>query len=96
MGFRKTFHINLELSQDIIKQYIDNPNLSKPTKDKAQDFYKMLCFVYNRNENNTQQGIATAEHIAEHLKLDLEVVTKLCNAMVEYGITERQGDSYVI
>lgn len=96
MSVRKTFVVNLELSENVIKAHLDNPNLSKPTREKAQEFYKMLCFVYNRNENRTAQGIATAEHIAEHLKLDLDVIRELCDAMVYYGITERQGGGFVI
>lgn len=96
MGFRKIFAVNLEMSESEIKRYLSDPNLRYPTETKAKEFYETLCFMYNGNENRTCQGIATAEHIAEKLRLDLSTTRELCNAMVFYGITERQGGGFVI
>lgn len=92
----RTFIISLEMSKADIKAYLDNEHLPKISVDKAKEFYKILCFMYNRNENCTGQGIATAEHISEYLKLNLNATRELCDAMVYHGITERQGGGYVI
>lgn len=96
MDICREFTINLEMLKADIKAYLDNEHLPKISADKAKEFYKILCFMYNRNENYTCQGIATAEHIAEYLKLDLNITREICNAMVYYGITERQGGAYII
>ena len=96
MDIQKTFTVSLEMSKADIKAYLDNAHLPKISTDKAKKFYKTLCFMYNRNENCTGQGVASAEHIAEYLRLDLDTTRELCDAMVYHGITERQGGGYVI
>ena len=96
MDIHKTFTVNLEMSKADIKAYLNNTHLSKISADKAKEFYKILCFIYNHDENCTGQGIATAEHIAENLNLDMDTTRELCSAMIYYGITERQGGGYVI
>ena len=92
----RTFAVNLELSKADIKAYLDKGDAPKVSLSKAKEFYKILCFMYNRNENCTGQGIATAEHISEKLNLDLDTTRELCNAMIYHGITEHQGGGYVI
>lgn len=97
MGAHKIIKLNLAVSREDIEKYFSDPEAFKrPTEMEAREFYKTLCFMYNRNENCTCQGIASAEHIAEKLKLDLSATRELCNAMVFYGITERQGGGFVI
>ena len=66
------------------------------TKEMANEFYRDLCGVYNGNKNKTCQGIASPEHIAEAMNVSLGMVDEFCIAMVQYGITERQGGGYVI
>lgn len=62
----------------------------------AREFYRDLCGVYNGNANKTCQGIASVEHIAEAMGVSVSETQELCDAMVHYGITERQGGGYVI
>lgn len=66
------------------------------TKEMATEFYRDLCGVYNGNANKTCQGIANAAHIAETMNISPNMVDEFCAAMVQYGITERQGGGYVI
>lgn len=66
------------------------------TKEQAQEFYHKLCETYNGNPDKTCQGIASAEHIADMMNISEEIASRLCHAMVKYGITERQGGGYVI
>lgn len=97
MGAHKIIKLNLSVSSEDIERYLSDPEaFSRPTKMQTREFYKTLCFMYNGNENRTCQGIASAEHIAEKLKLDLSATRELCNAMVFYGITECQGGGFVI
>ena len=96
MDIQKTFVVSLEMSKADIENYLDNAHLPKISAGKAKEFYEILCFIYNRNRNCTGQGIATAEHIAENLQIDLDTTRELCDAMVYHGITERQGGGYVI
>lgn len=62
----------------------------------AREFYRDLCGVYNGNANKTCQGIASVEHIAEAMGVSVSETQEFCDAMVYYGITERQGGGYVI
>lgn len=96
MDTYKEFIVSLEMSKADIQAYFDDAHKPQISADKAKEFYKILCFMYNRNENCTGQGVASVEHISEKLKLDLDTTRELCNAMVYYGITERQGGGYVI
>ena len=66
------------------------------TKEMAQEFYRDLCGTYNGDANKTCQGIAGILHIAETMNISEEVAREFCHAMVQYGITERQGGGYVI
>ena len=66
------------------------------TREMAISFYHDLCGIYNGNANKTCQGIASAEHIAETMQISENHARELCNAMIQYEITERQGGAYVI
>jgi hypothetical protein len=65
-------------------------------KNTAKEFYRDLCGTYNGNANKTCQGIASAEHIAQTMDIPVGLATIMCEAMIRYGITERQGGGYVI
>ena len=66
------------------------------TLSQAKSFYRDLCRMYNRDANKTNQGTASVEHIAKIMKMELEDAALFCFAMVYYGITEKQGNGYVI
>ena len=66
------------------------------TKAQATEFYHDLCGTYNGNANKTCQGVASINHIAETMEITKEKATEFCNAMIKYGITERQGGRIVI
>lgn len=66
------------------------------TPTQAKEFYRDLCGKYNGDANKTNQGIASAEHIAETMEINVTDAMRFCFAMVYYGITEKQGDGYVI
>lgn len=65
-------------------------------KEALKMFYRELCLKYNGDENKTSQGIASADHIAETLNMNVSDVEQIMNQLVKYGITERQGGAYVI
>ena len=96
MDISKEYTINLSLSKADIQAYLDKVNKPYISAEKAKEYYKTLCFMYNDDENNTCQGIVTAENLAEKLHIDITATRELLNAMVYYGITERQGGGYVI
>ena len=68
----------------------------KITLSQAKSFYRDLCRMYNGDTDKTNQGTASVEHIAETMKMNIEEAALFCFAMVYYGISEKQGDGYVI
>lgn len=96
MDIYKEFVLSLEMSKMDIEAYLDNDNVPQISLHKAKQYYKTLCFMYNQDENCTGQGIVTAKGIAEKLHINLSATRELLDTMVYYGITERQGDGYVI
>ena len=66
------------------------------TKGQAEEFYRDLCGTYNGNVNKTCQGIAPVSHIAESMGIPVMQANEFCIAMIQYGITERQGGRIVI
>lgn len=66
------------------------------TRKQAQGFYADICGTYNGNANKTGQGIASVSHIAEAMGITESKASEFCNAMISYGITERQGGKIVI
>ena len=66
------------------------------TKAQATEFYRDLCGTYNGNANKTCQGVASIYHIAGTMRITESKATEFCNAMIKYGITERQRGWIVI
>lgn len=66
------------------------------TKDQARAFYRDLCGTVYGDRNKTCQGIMSADLIGEHMGLTEKRAKEYCEAMVEHGITERQGGGYVV
>ena len=66
------------------------------TQNQAKEFYRDLCGTYNGNANKTCQGIASVTHIAETMQITGNQAEAYCNAMIRYGITERQNGKIVI
>lgn len=62
----------------------------------AKEFYRDLCGTYNGNVSKTCQGIASVEHIAKIMGMPVSETQEFCDAMVAYGITEKQGGGYII
>ena len=69
---------------------------TKITKKQAQEFYRDLCGTYNGNSNKNCQGVASIDHIAETMQIDTWKATLFCDALIQYGITERQDGKIVI
>ena len=63
---------------------------------QAREFYRDLCKKYNGDADKTCQGTASVEHIAQTMEITTMKAMQYCFAMVYYGITEKQGDGYVI
>lgn len=72
--------------------------MNKPTitKPQAQEFYRDLCGTVYGNPNKNSQGIMNIPGIAYHMGISIERTEEFCNAMIKYGITEKQGGMIVI
>lgn len=66
------------------------------TKGQAKEFYRDLCGTVYGNANKNCQGIMSIGLIADHMRISVEKANTFCNAMIQYGITERQGGGIVI
>ena len=66
------------------------------TKSQAREFYRDLCGTVYGNADKNSQGIMSIGLIADHMRISLERAKEFCNAMVAYGITEKQGGGYVV
>ena len=66
------------------------------TEPQAREFYRDLCGTVYGDSNKTSQGIMSVELIAQHMNTTVESATEFCNAMLNYGITERQGGLIVV
>lgn len=66
------------------------------SKEEANNFYKDLCGTFNHDSTKTCQGIASISLIAERMEISEDRTMEFCNAMLKYGITERQGGGIVI
>lgn len=70
---------------------------SKPiTKAQAREFYGDLCRTFNGNANRTSLGAASIILIAERMNITIDRASELCQALIDYRITERQGGMIVI
>lgn len=66
------------------------------TKTQAQEFYRDLCGTVYGNANKNSQGIMSVGLIADHMRISIEKANAFCNAMIKYGVTERQGGKVVV
>ena len=68
----------------------------KITKGMAQEFYRDLCGTVYGDSSKNSQGIMSVGLIADHMRISIEKANAFCNAMINYGITERQGGKVVV
>lgn len=66
------------------------------TKGNAEEFYKNLCETVYGDSNKVCQGVMSIGLIADRMKISVEKANMFCNAMIKYGITERQGGMIVV
>ena len=66
------------------------------TKQQAQEFYRDLCGTVYGNPNKNCQGIMNVLMIAYQMDISIERAEEYCNAMLRYGVTERQGGMIVV
>jgi hypothetical protein len=63
---------------------------------QAREFYRDLCETVYGNADKNCQGVMSVEMIAVRMGLSTETTQKYCDAMISYGITEKQGGGYVV
>ena len=66
------------------------------TKPQAEEFYRDLCGTVYGNANKNSQGVMSIGLIADHMEISIEKANAFCNAMVKYGVTERQNGMVVV
>jgi len=66
------------------------------TKEMATEFYRDLCGTVYGDPNKNSGGVMSIGLIADHMKISIEKANDFCNAMIKYGITERQGGMIVV
>lgn len=66
------------------------------TEKQAKEFYRDLCGTVYGDCNKTSQGVMSEKLIADHMKITVEESIDFCNAMIKYGITERQSGMIVV
>ena len=66
------------------------------TNGQANEFYRDLCGTMYGDSNKTCQGIMSVYLIADRMGISVERANDFCNAMIQYGITERQGGLIVV
>ena len=66
------------------------------TKEMAERFYGDLCEEVYEDRTKNSCGIMSEELIAEYMGMSVEDATNFCNAMIRFGITERQGGMIVV
>ena len=70
---------------------------SKPiTEVQAREFYGDLCRTFNGNVNRTSQGVASVIMIADRMNITVDRASELCQALIDYRITEQQGGMIVV
>ena len=69
---------------------------SKITKEMATEFYRDLCGTVYGDPNKNSQGIMSEQLIADHMGISITKAELFCNAMIKYGITERQNGMIVV
>lgn len=68
----------------------------KITKERAKEFYRDLCGTVYGDSAKNSQGVMSVGLIADHMKISIEKANEFCNAMIKYGITERQSGMIVV
>ena len=66
------------------------------TKSNAKEFYRDLCGTVYGNANKNSCGVMSVALIADHMRISIEKANTYCNAMIKYGITERQSGMIVV
>ena len=66
------------------------------TKPQAEEFYRDLCGTVYGDSSKNSQGIMSVGLIADHMRISIERANAFCNAMIRYGVTERQGGKVVV
>ena len=72
--------------------------MNKPTitESQAKEFYRDLCGTVYGNSNKNCQGVMNIPMIAQHMNIDIDEAEELCNAMIKFGITEKQSGMIVV
>ena len=70
--------------------------MNKITESQAQEFYRDLCGTVYGNANKNSQGIMNIPMIAQNMKISIDKAEEFCNAMIKYGVTERQSGMIVV
>ena len=65
-------------------------------EQQAKEFYRDLCGTVYGDANKNSQGIMSIGLIAEHMCISIEKANDFCQAMINYGITERQNGMIVV
>lgn len=66
------------------------------TKGNAHEFYRDLCGTVYGDSNKVCQGVMSVGLIADRMKISIEKANDFCDAMIKYGITERQNGMIVV
>lgn len=66
------------------------------TKEQAQGFYNDLIGTVYGDSTKVCGGVMPVELIADRMGISFEKANDFCNAMIKYGITERQGGMIVV
>lgn len=66
------------------------------TKEMAKEFYRDLCGTVYGDCTKNSYGIMSVELIAKHMGISVGDSNNFCNAMIKFGITERQGEMIVV
>lgn len=70
--------------------------MSEITKEQAQGFYNDLIGTVYGDSTKVCGGVMPVELIADRMGISFEKANDFCNAMIKYGITERQGGMIVV
>lgn len=82
--------------ENIIKEEREMQKVFKVTEKQAREFYRDLCGTVYGDVNKNSQGIMSEGLIADHMGISLTRANLYCNAMIKYGITERQNGMIVV
>lgn len=66
------------------------------TESQAKEFYRDLCGTVYGDSSKNSQGIMNIPMIAQHMGISTDKAEEFCNAMIKYGVTERQNGMIVV